>query len=603
MSVTGGTVQWGPGGACRSPEGTQRGAGEDQVERLMGLDAKEAVDTLDVDFAAGNQFPAQAATEAGFPGPIARAFYEDDGDVVGIQGPVGSGKTTTLMLSRARRAIRMPRSTIDGVRRYKVLFIRETYRQLWSTTIPSYLETFPKEMGEWSGGRGDPVTHKIRFEDKYGPVEFTAEFMAFGDNIFASMRGVQATDIVMNEQDTMPVEVLTVGIGRIDRYPGRRHFEGLPPELRSYGQLVGDFNAPDEDNWTFEFFHNETKRKALADDLTAAMQADEDATARKEGRDPRPVRPIRITFYNQPGYGEVGCENLHNLSPSYYPRQIMSMKAAGRGDMVKRLVNNQVVYLKAGDPVFSSEFSRRIHVSDEPLKWEPSLPLMIGLDQGFKGAAVIAQMAGFYRWRILAELHFPQQRLMAVKFGQKLRDLIDERFPGARIEAGWADMAGEHGASQGADENATWNLLVGRAAGFHVRPQRIGTNRIQPRLEAVRAALEAELADGEPGLIIDPSCRILIRGFEARYVWVEETDSNGDKRKVPNKKFTEANVMDALQYLLLSQHRADGLSPYAAHSGDKRPGAAQSGPAGRRPPEAQGGLTSGWDLHNPYGGR
>lgn len=595
LSVT----ERGAGGwLVRSPgEQGAQGAGEAAKADLEHLPAAEALTRLDGNFATGNRFPSEVTEE--FPGPIAAKLYWDDADVVGVQGPVGSGKTTTLMKSRGRRAVMMPRSTVDGWRRYKVLFIRETYRQLWSTTIPSYLETYPKELGTWSGGRGDPVTHVIQFEDAHGPIEFRAEFMAFGDNIIASMRGVQTTDIALNEQDTMPVEVVTVGIGRIDRWPGRQHFAGLPPELRSYGQLVGDQNAPDEDNWTFTTFHDAENRQRLAAELTAAMQADEDARARTEGRTAERVKPIQITFHNQPGYGQPGCENLQNLSPSYYPRQIASMRLAGRGDMVDRLVFNKVTYLKAGEPVFGREFNRRVHVSDSPIPWDPHLPLRIGLDQGFKGAAVIAQIAGFYRWRILAEMHFPDERLMAAVFGQRLRDLLDERFPNARIEAAWGDMAGEHGASQAADENATWNLLVAKAAGFHVRAQRLGTNRIQPRLEAVRAALEAELEAGEPGLLIDPSCRFLIRGFEARYIWTEATDKNGDKRKVPDKSLTEANVIDGLQYLLLSEHSGDGQSPYATRRKDKRPGAAGAGPRGVGAPP-RGGLQTGWNIFKPY---
>ena len=162
-------------------------------------------------------------------------------------------------------------------------------------------------------------------------------------------------------------------------------------------------------------------------------------------------------------------------------------------------------------------------------------------------------------------------------------------------------MAGEHGASQAADENATWNLMVGRAAGFTVRPQRIGTNRIQPRLEAVRAALEAPLEAGEPGLLIDPSCKFLRRGFVARYVWKEETDASGDKRKVPDKSLTEANVHDALQYLLLSAHRADGTSPYAGRLPGHEPGRKAHDGRPLRPGEETGGLKTGWNVLDPYG--
>lgn len=595
MSAIVGIMGWGRGVRPLSPSDMGSGGSgspveaegltDEQFEALQGQDAKEAVASLSGDFADGQLPEIETVT---FPGPIAEAFYWSNDDVAGIQGPVGSGKTTTLMKSRLRRAVEMPRSVIDGKRRYKVLFIRETYRQLWSSSIPSYLETFPRSLGQWSGGRGDPVRHVIEFEDAYGPIEFVAEFMAFGDDIYASMRGIQTTDIVLNETDTMPAEILSVGIGRIDRWPAREHFAGLPLHLRSYGQIVGDFNAPDEDNWTFGVFHDEEARKRLSEELTASL--------------PEGAKPITIEFFNQPGYGEPGCENLQNLSPGYYARQIASNKLNGRGDINARLVYNRVTYLRVGDPVFQDEYSPRIHVSDQPLEVHRELPLLIGLDQGFKGAAVIAQCVGYYRWRVLAEVHFPKKRLLAAAFGLKLRELLDERFDGLRIECGYGDMAGEHGASQAADENDTWNLIVGRTAEFIVRPQVIGTNRIQPRLEAVRAALEAPIEGGQPGLILDPSCAFLKRGFAARYVWKDEIDASGDKRKVPDKHQTEANVMDALQYLLLSGHDGRGMSPYAKRiPGTKQPG--KTGHNGRPQwgREEPGGLKSGWNVQDPYG--
>jgi len=561
-------------------EGRALGEGPAGPGALAQLGAAEAVLSL---AAGADVVNLPSAQEFTFPGPIAEALYWSDADVLGIQGPVGSGKTTTVLKSRLRRAVMMPRSVKDGWRRYKLLTVRETYRQLWSTTIPSYLESFPKTMGTWSGGRGDPVTHVIEFEDQDGPIEMRTEFMAFGDDIIASMRGIQTTDLWLNEADTNPVEILNAGIGRIDRWPGKSHFEGYAPEFQTYGQIICDFNAPDEDNWTFRVYHDEDERRRMAEALTASL--------------PPGSKPIRIEFYNQPGYGQPGCENMQNLSATYYPRQVATLKLSGRGDMLDRLIYNKVVYLKAGDPVFSREFNRRIHVAPETIQAERDLPLLVGLDQGFKGAAVVGQYLEPGLWRILAELHFPKERLMAAEFGRRLAELIEKRWPGHTVEAAYGDMAGEHGASQAADENATWNKLVSKAAGFRVRPQRIGTNRIQPRLEAIRAPLEF-MHGGQPGLLIDPSCRFLIRGFEARYVWAEEVDASGDKRKVPDKSLTEANVMDALQYLTLSRHMANGLSansfPRGSRGdapGDDRPGAAPAG-----------GLNTGYDPLNPYGG-
>ena len=590
-------LQWGQGGRVFAIAETGAGqtsadqVGKVQADALADMGAAEAIATLD----GGRSDGKLPNIESGdFPGPISAAFFWDDGDIVGIQGPVGSGKTTTLLKSRLRRAVMMPRSTIDGVRRYKLLAIRETYRQIWATTIPSYLETFPKNLGDWSGGRGAPVKHVIMFDDGEGPIEFTVEFMAFGDDIIASMRGVQTTDIWLNEADTMPVDALSVGIGRIDRWPGLRHFAGYPPELQGYGQIVCDFNAPDEDNWTFTVFHDADERRKMAELMTQAI-----ADAAKE-KGVAAAKRVRIEFYNQPGYGQPGCENLQNLSASYYPRQIAALRLAGKGDQLERLVYNKIVYLRAGQPVFSREFSRRIHVADATIVPEPGVPLIIGLDQGFKGAAVVLQFLDPFHWQALAELHYPAERLMAAEFGRRLSNLLETRFPNHKVEGGWGDMAGEHGASQAATENDTWNRLVAKAAGIRIRPQRVGTNRLQPRLEAVRAALEL-MHGGKPGLLIDPSCKFLIRGFEARYVWTDEVDASGDKRKVPDKRLTEANVMDGLQYALLSKHRVNGLSDNSFPDGKSALMGHNGGPSMGRSSEPAGGLVTGYDVLSPYG--
>jgi len=572
---------------------------DDRLAVLQGKDAKEAVMSLDGDFAADKLPDLDQVT---FPGPIAEQMYWSNAQILGGQGPVGSGKTTTLLKSRIRRAIEMPRSVHEETRHgitghwriYKLTVVRETYRQLWSTTIPSYLEVFPREMGTWSGGRGDPVTHVIVFEDDSGPIEFRVEFMAYGDNVVASMRGMQTTDLWMNEMDTMAVEVLTTGIGRINRWPGRHHFAGYAPKLRSYGQIVGDFNAPDEENWTFRVFHDAQARQDMMDLINGQVRA----SASEQGMDPDTMPEVRIEFYNQPGFGQPGCENLQNLPPDYYATQVAAMKLAGRGDMVDRLVYNKITYLRAGEPVFQREFNRRIHVSDGPLELIRGVPLRIGLDQGFKGAAVVEQFIPPFHWRAYAELHFPKERLMAAEFGRRLRNLLDERFDGFDVEGAWGDMAGEAGSSTAADENHTWNMLVSRAAGITIRPQKFGGNRIQPRLEAIRAPLEF-MHGGQPGFVADPSCKFLIAGMEARYVWTEQVDSSGDKRKVPDKSFTEANVIDAHGYVSLSEHRFDGTSPISFPNGDPRRTRHPGRPG--RPGEVQG-LQTGHDIINPYGG-
>ncbi|MFK5997855.1 MAG: hypothetical protein QM492_07075 [Rhodobacterales bacterium] len=492
------------------------------------------------------------------PGPIADAFYWDDSDIIGIRGPVGSGKTTTHLRSRFRRARMMPISNIDGIRRYKVVIARETYRQLWATTIPSWWEVMPKAAGKWSGGRGDPVTHLIHYEDEFGPIEFVAEFMAFGTSpteIEANIRGVQTTDLALEEADTVPVGVVTKGVGRIDRYPQPIHFkahgenEAYTDEETSFGQISSSYNSPDEDNWTVR--------------VIEGANIDEDphaATVRKEFED----QGIHIKFYRQPGFDEPNCENLQNLSAKYYPRQIASMKAEGRGNEVERLVYNRIGYVRVGDPVFKSEYKRNVHRSAVPLRAIPGVPLRIGLDQGQFGAAVIGQFIAPFQWRILGELWF-KESVFAPKFGAALRDLLKERWPGHRIEGAWCDMAGNANESV---EDQTWISEVSKATKIEIEPQMLGGNRIAPRLAVWRAAMDFEYF-GKQGLVIDPSCKMLLRGLENDYVWAQEVDKAENKKRVPKKRGVRAaDVIDAGGYMMLTESDMDGTPGTSLLMGD-----------------------------------
>lgn len=521
------------------------------------------------------------------PGPVADRFYWSDDMVCLLRGPVGSGKTTTNMRKPFRRALTMPRSTIDGVRYYKTAIVRQTYRQLWQTTIPSWFETVPKTMGRWAGGRGDPVTHTIRFEDAHGPVEFIAEFLAFGESaaeIEANLRGLQTTDMNIEEADTTLVDLFSTAVGRVNRYPARKHFQGgefcprpYPREMWSYGQINMTYNAPEEGNWILALEAAAGAADAEVE-IDATLAADL-ATAIKRSK-------ARVVFFRQPGGREPGAENMGNLAPDYYDAQIMGMRAAGRSDKIKRLVDNRVGYNRKGDLVFETEgetrkFNELVHVARERIEPHPHFPLRIGLDQGFFGAGIVGQLLPGRRWVILAELGF-RKRIFARDFGLALRELLDTPpFAGLPVEGVWADMAGEAQNAAGR-ENESWNEAVARVTGLDVEPQTHGSNRIEPRLNAIRAALDS-FQNGNPGLLIDPGCRMLIRGFMADYVWAEEVDKAGNRTTKPKKAGNRAaDYMDALGYLLLSEHDGDGHVPVAGQPrGMERREAAARGEADR----------------------
>jgi len=72
-------------------------------------------------------------------GPVSQLFYEDRADVSMIMGPIGSAKTSTALMKFVLCAMAQRKSPIDGVRYSKWCVIRDTYRNLKKTTIPSRL--------------------------------------------------------------------------------------------------------------------------------------------------------------------------------------------------------------------------------------------------------------------------------------------------------------------------------------------------------------------------------------------------------------------------------------------------------------------------------
>lgn len=71
-------------------------------------------------------------------GPVANAFYADRSEVAAIMGPIGSGKTSvSLMKPLAIACEQQPNGS--GIRYYKHIVLRDTYRNLYNTVIPSCL--------------------------------------------------------------------------------------------------------------------------------------------------------------------------------------------------------------------------------------------------------------------------------------------------------------------------------------------------------------------------------------------------------------------------------------------------------------------------------
>lgn len=75
------------------------------------------------------------------PGPVSEAFHRDDSFVRGLMGPVGSGKSTACCFEILSRALEQKPSP-DGIRRSRWAICRNTYPELKSTTIKTWMDWY-----------------------------------------------------------------------------------------------------------------------------------------------------------------------------------------------------------------------------------------------------------------------------------------------------------------------------------------------------------------------------------------------------------------------------------------------------------------------------
>jgi hypothetical protein len=461
------------------------------------------------------------------PGPVAAAFHADTSFVRGLMGPVGSGKSSSCCVEILTRALEQLPGP-DGIRHSRWAILRSTYPELKSTTIKTWLDWFgPVCTMRWD----TPITSTISISDIGDGTGLDVEvlFLAMdrAEDV-GKMRSLELTGGWMNEAGLMEKAVLDTLTQRVGRFPAKRN--GGP----TWTGVILDTNPPDDDSWFYKVFEEDKPKSFRLFKQPGGLYYDADEDSETFGQ-----------YLPNPA-----AENAQNLPSGYeyYNRQV----AGKTEDWIRVFLCGQYGTTLDGKPVYP-EWKEDIHLAKEPIQPVQGMPIILSFDFGLTPACTFLQMSPKGQLLVLGELVAEDMGIRQF-YSEVVRPEIIQKYSGFRIEA-CGDPAGTVRA-QTNEKTCMQELLE---MGMLCEPA--PTNEFVARRESVAFFLQ-RLSGGEPGFLMDPSCKLLRKGFNGGYRYERIRASGSTKFKDRPVKDKYSHVADALQYGCL-QLRVD-MNPVRA---------------------------------------
>ncbi len=438
--------------------------------------------------------------------PTIREFMQDTHRIRGIGGPFGSGKSSGMLWEIIRKGHNQAPGK-DGIRRTRWVVVRNTYSQLLDTTIKTVLDWFPPMIF----GHYRSAAHDYTITGFEG-VEIELLFRALDrPEQVSNLLSLELTGAWINEAREVPKAIIDALDGRLDRYPSNR--DGG----RTWTGMIMDTNPPDEDSWWYRMFEVD--------------------------------KPSNVKLFKQPSGLSLEAENIcapgktiddypegekPGLSANYYKDLAIGKDKSYIDVYIKGLYG----YIKEGKPVYESSYRDDVHVAVGPLVPIRGVPVIVAFDFGLTPAAVFMQITPTGHVNILDEL--VSEGIGFKQFVIKMvRPLLNTKYNNFEFTF-TGDPAGNNRGD--ADEKACFDIA--REQGFAITAA--SSNSLVPRIGAVENLL-SRLTAGKGTFQLDPSCKILRKGFVSGYYFRKVQVSYDKFTEVPCKnKFSHPH--DALQY-------------------------------------------------------
>ena len=433
----------------------------------------------------------------------------DTNNYVSVDGTIhhNSGKSSGCVAEIISRGIDQAPNRA-GVRRTRWSVVRNTYKQLFDTTMKTFFEWLPPtEFGNFNITNHQYLIDKIELNDGTR-VEIEVLFRALDKP--EDVRNVLSLEITAAWLNELR-EMSKIIVDGVEDRTGR-----FPPEEDggcTWRGVIADTNPPDVDSWIYRRFEEEVKEDIEVNE--------------------------KYVIFKQPSGRSPEAENTRYLRGDYYKM----MQIGKDPEYVKVYVDGQYGYTRDGKPVWANYFDS-IHYSPDPLKPIPGMPLIIGFDFGMHTAAVIGQPTFRGGMNILREMYEPSMGLR--RFVQNIvKPMLFRDFRGFKLVT-TCDPSGIR--RQDSDERSA--MLELKQLGFQITPPL--SNSWMPRYNAVDFYL-TKLIEGKAAFQLDPSCKLLRRGFIKDYKFKRVSSPfNAEKfSELPDKRNDASHPQDCVQYICM----------------------------------------------------
>lgn len=441
--------------------------------------------------------------------PIISKFIKDRNQIKGIMGPFGSGKSVACIMDLLLNACEQTpiKRGRQRVRRCKSVVVRNTYQELEDTTIETWDEWIPLSMGNYRQQRKQ-VDYVLNLGD--GTVlEWSVLFRSLDKpKDIRKLGSLEITNGFINEAKTVPKVAVTTLIGRLGRFPPKSQTQAI------YPHLVMDTNPPDDDNWWYLAFEENT--------------------------------PDGWKIFKQPSGFSPDAENLENLPDDYYE----NISKGQTKEWIDVFVNAKYGHLSDGRPVYP-EFNENIHVAKEILKPDNHVKeINVGMDFGLTPAALISQQVNG-QWRSLEEIVFTDES--ALEFGPILAEKIRKDYKGHVIT-----FTGDPAGNQRSQADKNTPFLELKRHGIHA--EMASTNDFDLRRNSIANMMLRLTVNGESAFLVSPTCTTYIKGlrggYKLRRIQVVGEDRYAD---VPDKSGKYSHICDAAQYGAVGAGKSEEL--------------------------------------------